>query len=54
MKNSNYLLDELDNIDIFKDINIRLENNKYFIDVVEYPVIQKIYTLLMRDLKMKS
>ena len=40
---SNYLLDELNNTGLFQDINIRLENNKYFIDVVEYPVIQKIY-----------
>ena len=40
---SNYLLNELNNTGLFKDINIRLENNKYFIDVVEYPVIQKIY-----------
>ncbi len=40
---SNYLLDELNNTGLFKDINIKLENNKYFIDVVEYPVIQKIY-----------
>ena len=40
---SNYLLNELNNTGLFKDINISLENNKYFIDVVEYPVIQKIY-----------
>ena len=40
---SNYLLNELNNTGFFKDINIRLENNIYFIDVVEYPVIQKIY-----------
>lgn len=40
---SNYLLDELNNTGLFQDINIRLENNKYFIDVVEYPIIQKIY-----------
>ena len=40
---SNYLLKELNNTGLFQDIKIRLENNKYFIDVVEYPVIQKIY-----------
>ena len=40
---SNYLLKELNNTGLFKDIKIRLVNNKYFIDVIEYPVIQKIY-----------
>ena len=40
---SNYLLKELNNTGLFEDIKIRLEKNKYFIDVKEYPVIQKIY-----------
>ena len=40
---SNYLLKELNNTGLFKDIKIRLENNKYFIDVNEYPIIKKIY-----------
>ena len=40
---SNYLLKELNNTGLFQDIKIRLEKNKYFIDVEEYPVIQKIY-----------
>ena len=40
---SNYLINELNDSGLFKDIKIRIENNKYFIDVIEYPVIQKIY-----------
>ena len=40
---SNYLLKELYNTGLFQDIKIRLEKNKYFIDVKEYPVIKKIY-----------
>ncbi len=40
---SNYLINELNESGLFKDIKIRIENNKYFIDVIEYPVIQKIY-----------
>lgn len=40
---SNYLLKELNNAGLFQDIKIRLEKNKYFINVVEYPVIQKFY-----------
>jgi len=40
---SNYLLKELNNTNLFKDIKIRSEKNIYFIDVEEYPVIQKVY-----------
>jgi len=40
---SNYILKELNNAGLFKDIKIKFENNKYYIDVEEYPVIQKIY-----------
>ena len=50
---SNYLLKELNNTGLFKDIKIRLEKNKYFIDVIEYPVIQKIYFDGNENLKMK-
>ena len=39
---SNYLLNELNKSGLFKDINIKIENNKYYIDVIEYPVINKI------------
>ena len=41
---SNYLLKELNNTGFFQEhIKLRLENNKYFIDVKNIPVIQKIY-----------
>ena len=40
---SNYLLKELNKTGLFKDINISLSDNKYNINVIEYPVIQKIY-----------
>ena len=40
---SNYLLNELDKSGLFKDINIKIENNKYYINVIEYPIINKIY-----------
>jgi len=40
---SNYLLNELNKEGLYKDINIKIENNKYYIDVIEYPIIKKIY-----------
>ena len=40
---SNYLLNELNKSGLFKDINIKIENNKYYINVIEYPIINKIY-----------
>ncbi len=40
---SNYLLNELNKSGLFKDINIKIENNKYYINVIEYPIIHKIY-----------
>ena len=40
---SNYLLKELNDTGLFEDIKIRLENKKYIIEVIEYPIIQKIY-----------
>ena len=40
---SNYLLNELNQSGLFKDIKIRVEDNIYFINVIEFPVIQKIY-----------
>ncbi len=40
---SNYLLNELNKSGLFKNINIKIENNKYYIDVIEYPIISKIY-----------
>ena len=40
---SNYLLNELNKEGLYKDINIKIENNKYYIDVIEYPIIKTIY-----------
>ena len=40
---SNYLLNELNKSGLFKDIKIKIDNNKYYIDVIEYPIINKIY-----------
>ncbi len=40
---SNYLLNELNNSGLFKEIKISIKNDKYIINVIEYPVIQKIY-----------
>ncbi len=40
---SNYLLTQLNKSGLFKDIKIKIEDNKFLIDVVEFPVIQKIY-----------
>tara|TARA_Y100001970_G_scaffold284283_1_gene401321 strand:- start:1749 stop:4019 length:2271 start_codon:yes stop_codon:yes gene_type:complete len=40
---SNYLLKELNSSGLFKDISISIDDNKYYINVVEYPTIKKIY-----------
>ena len=40
---SNYLLNALNNTGLFQEIKISLKDNKYNINVIEYPVIQKIY-----------
>ena len=39
---SNYLLDLLYDSGLFQEIKINFKDNKYFIDVIEYPVINKI------------
>ena len=39
---SNYILNELNNSGLFSEIKVRNENNIFYIDVIEYPVIKKI------------
>ena len=50
---SNYLLNQLNQSGLFSDIKIKIENDKFVIDVIEYPVIQKYFMRVMKDLKIK-
>ena len=41
--NSNYILKKLNNSGLFQNVEVKYDENYFYIDVIEYPSINKIY-----------